>query len=480
MRRPDPTLSRRTMLRFGVGGLGALVLAACGSAAPTPAPANPTTAPSGAAPTKPAESAKPAASTPAAGAKPSGGAQSGKIVFMNGIGGHGKLTEQWAKEYSDANSGVTVEPQLIPSGQQMNDKLLTLTAAGTPPDVFTFFQELVPINAAVERNLLLALDDYVRRDNYNLDEFLPQAVNLNRWKNQLYALPRDYGNQQVYYNIDLFQKKGVALPASDWTDTTWTFEKYLEAAMALTESSGGKTTQWGLLINTAWRPWASFVYSNGGAIVKADADGVATEFAIADDAAVEALQFLQDLAHTHNVAPGPDATTDLGPVEFFGTNRVGMLIGNPSQAVAFRRIKAFAWDVAPLPVGRGGKRGSGGGGTAWAIAKGTKNVEVAWGFLKYLTSAKVQLDEVAVGATTPSRKEVVSSKEFQNPDLPPKNAKSFAQAQEYVVRDPVHVHWPEVFRQVVTPNMERLFGGKADAKTVAQTIKEKGDELFKS
>ena len=56
----------------------------------------------------------------------------------------------------------------------------------------------------------------------------------------MYALPRDYGNQQIYYNVDLFKKKGVPLPATDWTDTTWTFDKYLEAAKALTEESGGQ------------------------------------------------------------------------------------------------------------------------------------------------------------------------------------------------------------------------------------------------
>jgi multiple sugar transport system substrate-binding protein len=216
--------------------------------------------------------------------------------------------------------------------------------------------------------------------------------------------------------------------------------------------------------------------------VNANQNGVATSFAIAEDPAVEGLQFLQDLIYKHKVAPPPSGTsawaTDLGPTEIFGTGKVGMLLGNPSQAQAFQKITAFKWDVAPLPVGKGGKRGTGGGGTAWSIAKASKNVDAAWAFLKYITTPQAQLDEVAAGATTPSRKSVVTSKEFQNPDKPPKNAKSFAEAQGYVVRDPVNTVWTDIFSKAVAPNVQLLFAGKEDARTVTKMIKDQGDSMW--
>jgi multiple sugar transport system substrate-binding protein len=364
----------------------------------------------------------------------------------------------------------------------MAQQFLVQTAGGNPPDVFTYFQEIIPITAAVEKNLLYQLDDLVKAENHDLSDFLPQALQLNSWDGKQYAIPRDYGNQQVYYNVDLFQKKGLPLPATDWTDTTWTFDRYLEAAKALTEESGGQPTQLGVLMNTAWRPWASWVYNNGGKIVNANQQGIATGFAIAEEPAVEALQFLQDLVYKHKVAPPPSGTiswaTDQGPIEVFGTGRVGMLIGNPSQVEGFRKITAFQWDVAPLPIGKGSKRGTGGGGTAWSIAKGTKNVDAAWAFLKFITTPQAQQDEVAAGATTPSRKSVVTSKEFQNPDKPPKNAKSFAEAQGYVVRDPVNTAWTDIFNKAVAPNIQLLFAGKENAQTVAKMIKDQGDSMW--
>jgi multiple sugar transport system substrate-binding protein len=417
-------------------------------------------------------------------AKPAAAAKSvaGQIVFMDGIPAHSNLCEEWAQKFTAQNPGVKVDVQFIARGEDMTKQLLVQAAGGNPPDVFTYLQEIIPITAAVEKNLLYQLDDLIKAENHDLSDFLPQAIQLNSWDGKVYALPRDYGNQQVYYNVDLFQKKGVPLPATDWTDTTWTFERYLEAAKAITEESGGQASQFGILLNTAWRPWASFVYGNGGKIVNADANGVATSFAIADDPAVEGLQFLQDLVYKHKVAPPPSGTAawsaDLGPFEVFGTSKVGMLIGNPSQAQTFRKITAFQWDVAPLPVGKGGKRGTGGGGTAWSIARVTKNPEAAWAFLKFITTAQAQLDEVAIGATTPSRKSVVTSKEFQDPAQPPKNAKSFAEAQGYVVRDPVNTNWSDIFSKAVAPNIQLLFAGKEDARTVTRMIKEQGDSMW--
>ncbi|HEV8634040.1 MAG TPA: sugar ABC transporter substrate-binding protein [Chloroflexota bacterium] len=466
-------LSRRNLLAWA-GAAAAVV--ACGPNAGQPAPKP---GPAQGAPGTPAP--KPAAAATAPTAAPAAKPGEIKLTLYSGVGGaNQKVYENYATEFMQANPGIQAETITVVGGQPMTDKVITLIAGGTPPDLFILYQELVPVNAAVERKLVYALDDYIKSDKYDIEAFLPQAVELNRWDGKLWAIPRDYGNQNVYYNIDLFKKANVPLPPADWEDKSWTFETYLDTARKLTVVEGGRTTQWGILVNPGWRPWASFVYSNGGTVVNRDQRGVATDFSIAEPAAVEGLQFLQDVMHKHKVSPTPDAFADMGMQGFFGTGKVGMVVDNPTSAAAYRRFQNIQWDVAPLPVGKAGKRGTGGGGIAWAMVGATKNPDPAWKFLKHITSEKAQLQEVAVGGTTPSRTKVVNSKEFQNPDTPPKNAKGFAQAQGYVVRDPVHVKWPQVFREVVTPNMDLLWTNKADATTVAKTIKEKGDAQFKS
>lgn len=351
-------------------------------------------------------------------------------------------------------------------------------AAGTPPDIYHYLQEVVPIVTVVTKKMHLQLDELVKKDKYDLADFRKDSVALYTWEGGLYALPRDYGNQNLFLNLDLFAKAGIEPPPVDWEDKTFTFQKFLDMAQKLTVKKGDKTEQWGFLVNRGWRPWASWVYNNGGAVVKRDDKGVATAIALDEPAAVEALQFLQDLMHKHVVAPRPDLESELGGFDLFATGRVGMMINNPSAVNQYRTIQAFKWDIATLPIGKGQRRGTGGGGTGWASGASTKSPAAAWEFLKFISSPEAETDEVEVGATTPARVSVVNGPKFLDTSKPPARAKGFAQAQEYVVRDPVHVRWPEVSSRVVNPNMDSLWNNSKTAAEVVKAIKSEGDKLF--
>jgi len=446
------SMNRRDFLRSSAFAAGLVALAACAPAAPG------------------------ATTTSEAGAQPAAAAATLSLLIGTISEGHLKVVDQWVADFAAANPGVQIDYQ--PASQDYNTKIQTLFAAGTPPDVYRYLQEITPIITVAEKNLHLQLNDYVAKDSYDLTDFRPDSLGLYTWEDKLYALPRDYGNQNVYYNVDLFEAAGVPLPPSDWEDTSWTFDTFVETAKALTKTEGERTTQWGFLVNRAQRPWASWIYSNGGALVHKNESGVATDVALTDELSLEALQFVQDLATLHKVAPLPDMESELGGFDLFASGIVAMMVNNPSQVSRYRTIEAFKWDVATIPLGKAERRGTGGGGTGWAAAAATKVPDLAWKFVAYISTPEAELQEVAVGATTPARVSVVTSEEFLNPDLPPSNAKAFAQAQEYVVRDPVHVLWPEITQRIYTPKMDELFSGAKDAATVAQEIAAEANPLF--
>lgn len=454
-------MNRRDFLKLSATmAVSAAAVAAC-QPAPTAAPAA-TNAP--AAPTT-----APAASEPA------------KLVFVCDTinTGHGKVRDTWTQKFTAKFPNITVEHQPVPTADY-NTKLQTLFAAGTAPDIYRYLQENVPIITAVTKKMHVQLDPFIAADKYDLSDFRKEAVNLYAWDGGLYALPRDYGDQNLFINLDLFKKAGIEPPSVDWEEKSFTFAKFLEIAQKLTIKSGSKVEQWGFLVNRGWRPWASWVYNNGGTVVKKDAKGVATSISLDEANAVEALQFLQDLMHKHQVAPRPDMETELGGFDLFATGRVGMMINNPSSVNQYRTIQAFKWDVATLPIGKATRRGTGGGGSGWAIGSTTKSPKAAWEFLKFISSADAELDEVEVGATTPSRVSVGNSTKFLDPTKPPANAKGFTQAQEYIVRDPVHVKWPELSSRILTPNMDQLWNGSKTAADVVKAIKTDGDALLAS
>ncbi|HEV2125511.1 MAG TPA: extracellular solute-binding protein [Chloroflexota bacterium] len=396
------------------------------------------------------------------------------VVYWNDMGGaYPGLMQRWADAFQQ-RTGVKVEA----SGGigEYQDKLSASFASGSPPDVFRYLQEATPLPAAVERNMLLKLDTLIKRDKTDLADFRKDSIELYRWKGALYALPRDYGLQLVFYNADLFQREGIPPIPTDWNDKTWTFDKFLEACVRL--SRGGE--RHALFVPRGRRLWTSFVYSNGGDVVKKNQDGLATEFALADKPSVDALQFMQDLIYKHKVAPEPSQESALGnQISLMQNGKLAMQITNPGANANYLST-GMPYDVGVFPISRGSRRGVGGGGTGWAIAAATKVQEEAWAFLSHITSREGQLGEVEIGQTTPSRISVVTGKEYLAPEKPPKGKKVFADGQEHVMRDPVHSKWPDVEREVLTKLMnENFWSGKSNAAQVLKEIKEKGDPYFK-
>jgi multiple sugar transport system substrate-binding protein len=468
-------ISRRDFLKAVAStAVAATSLAACGQA-PVPSgsqqAASGTAAASGIAGAAP--DVTPATTAPAAS---SGGPTKLTFVVDTINEGHVKVRDEWVKQFTQQHPEVTIDHQVVPA--EYNTKIQTLFAAGTPPDIYRYLQEVTPIVTVAQKNLHLKLDEFIAADKYDTADFRPEALELYRWQGATYALPRDFGHQNVFYNVDLYEKAGVEPPPADWENKTWTFDRFLAAAQKLTKKNGNRTEQWGFLLNRGWRPWASWVYSNGGTVVQKGEGGIATAIALTEPSAVEALQFIQDLMHKHQVAPRPDIEAETGGFELFASGRVGMMITNPSDVNKFRTIKNFRWDVAALPLGKAQRRGTGGGGTGWAISAASKNQKMAWEFLKFIARPESELDEVKVGATTPARTSIITSKEFQDPSKPPSHIAAFAQAQQYVVRDPVHARWPEIFQRVITSNMDQLWTNAKPAADVAAAIKQAADPLL--
>ena len=437
-------VNRRQALRGGLAGSALVALAACGT------------------------------SQDAGGAAPAGQLKAGStLTYWNDMAGaYPAVMTDWANRFQQKTQ---VKVEATGGVADYNNKLVGAFAAGSAPDIYRYLQANIPMPAAVERNMLLKLDPYVKRDKYDLTDFRKDSIELYRWKGVLYALPRDYGLQLIFYNTDIFQKAGLPPIPGDWSDKTWTFQKFLEACVRVTTAD-----RYATFVPRGERLWGSFVYSNGGAVVKKNGEGLATEVALAEKGATDALQFMQDLIYKHKVAPLPSEEAGLGkPEVLLQTGKLAMWITNPGGNANFKTVAGLPYDVGVFPLGAAAKRGVGGGGTGWGASAQTKLPDEAWAFISYISSKEAELDEVKIGQTTPSRISVGTGTDYSSP--PPKNAKAFADGQEFVVRDPVHSKWPDVARDVFTKLFDdQLWTGKSPAAQVTAEIKQKGDPYFKS
>lgn len=97
-------------------------------------------------------------------------------------------------------------------------KILTLVAAGTPPDVVVVATEGAQLFAD---RLAHPLDEYVQRDAAELTDYFddvnPSLIESFMYEGSLYQLPIDFNAANLYYNTGALQAAGLERPADDWS-----------------------------------------------------------------------------------------------------------------------------------------------------------------------------------------------------------------------------------------------------------------------
>jgi multiple sugar transport system substrate-binding protein len=356
------SLSRRQMLKLlGVGSAG-LVMAAC---APKAAPTE----------DKNAAAAKPAASK----------IETGHLTCLLccGTDETHELQKQFNDYFSKTYPSITTSLELTPGGTNYFEKLQTLIAAGTPPDVFDMWEGYVQPYAA--NGVLQDLTPYVQADpEWKMDDFQPAAVAASSYQGKLYTIVRDFypGPAMFFYNKDMFDKAKVDYPTFDWD-----WAKMREAAKALTKdvSGSGKTDQWGLAFETWFVVWLFLIWSNGGDLFNSDE----TKCALNDPKAVEAIQFWADLINKDSCAlPSSEASAMQGAGNAFKTGKVGMYLGYAWDIVGMKAAKEQGTNwacILPPKSPSTGKRSFYMHLECWAASKTSKVPNACWQYIRDFT-----------------------------------------------------------------------------------------------
>lgn len=121
-----------------------------------------------------------------------------------------------ATDFEKANPGVTVKI----SQYGVTDYFTKLTAgfvAGKAPDAFQNSVQFFPQYA--DQHQLLSLDDYIKKDKFDLSRF---SVGVDSWKytdGHQYGLPLDWAATGLYYNTDMLTKAWPTPPRTSRTST---------------------------------------------------------------------------------------------------------------------------------------------------------------------------------------------------------------------------------------------------------------------
>jgi multiple sugar transport system substrate-binding protein len=304
----------------------------------------------------------------------------------------------------------------VPPGEYLQ-KLNTVAVAGDMPDVFYMADGW--FGSWVSRDLLLPIED--RIDAAELKNIWPAALDRYRYDGKvvgqgaLYCLPKDLGPFVMVYNKDLFDKYGVAYPA---TDGSWTWDVALENYKKLTEFAADGSI---VSIGVGNIPLEALVWSNGADFLNEDRTAVTID----DPLFTEALQWSADLANVHHVAPTQQDTASQSAYDLWIAGKVATFVMGPWDQPAFWEL-GFNWDIGVFPASPRTKTPAmWTGSMGYAVSAATKHQQAAIDLARYLSVSEVgQRMFYELGQQVPNRIDMAQG-EFLKWEKPPATRQIF-------------------------------------------------------
>jgi multiple sugar transport system substrate-binding protein len=357
---------------------------------------------------------------------------------------------------------ITVKPQ-VAEGDAITD-LQTRISGGAAPDVMMAWE--LSYSGLGERGIYADLNQFLQTDTEFAavveTEFVPALLDMFKWNGAQYVLPEQYAGVVLYYNKKLFEEAGVAPPPASWEDTSWTWDKFLETAQALTKKDGDRVSQFGF-VDAWWPPLSALVWATGNGGNWFDTYVDPTASTINDPKIVEGVQFYADLANVHHVAPTvEEITAQAGPDMFMGGTAAMALVGHWFYP-AFSGIEGLDFDIGVFPVGPNGTTPKSDlGSTGLAISASTEYPQQAWEFVKFSTGPEGQALIAESGLFVPVLRSVGQSDSFLGAHTKIQNTHVFIEAMDNSVPLPITPVWNEV-AEIWARETDAVLRGEATA-----------------
>lgn len=430
---------KKTLLA-AAAGLVAMSLTACGSGG------NPSTSPS-------------------SGGSNMGAGKTLSVWIMEGTNPDSTAFFNDVKTAFKSKTGADLDIQMVPWASA-KDKFTTAIAGGTTPDVAEVGTTWTPEFA--QAGALVDLSERVKKDKLDTD-LVQGLVEAGTLDGKLYGMPWYAGVRAFLYNKDVFKKAGITSDPKNWND--------LAAAVDKIKATQPDVTPWPIPGDSEFLLYP-FIWGNGGSIATQQGDKWQSQ--INSDKAVEAITWYTDMALKHG-ASNAAATTwnEKDLLKAFETGKTGMVIQGswtPTTIVKDApemkdKIGAFV-----IPGKDSGIAPSFLGGSHLGIFNNSKNQDLAWEFVKLMTTGDYAAKWGKEANYFPGQKSLLDAQIKSGDAL----TKVFAnQMVEAGKSTPVTPLWGAVQGKKVTPTMlQAILSGKQDAKTAADQAAKSMDETF--
>ena len=366
------------------------------------------------------------------------------------------LFQQWARRFEERNPDIEIEWNYPGSGY--GQKILTMLAAGVPPDVIWIGIDFWRMYEAA-----LPMDRLAERDE-NLRGIFPLAKELYTWQGILGAAPYGVNTTVYYYNKHHFDESGLPYPDDDWT-----WDDLIDVSRRLVRRDGsGAISRYALKLPSVT---AIMVY---GAPFFSE-DGRRT--LINNPATIAALQYYADVMSPGMEIHSPYSTT--GVVELIG-GQISMFSDGVHRVPNLRDQMIDDWDVIGHPyveVESGRYRSAFVSAEAWMIPATTPHPEEALRFVEFLLEPEQMIEFTRLGGIIPAQADMAREYFLGSPP-PPENMVAFVQAMDYSYRmHQFHPRGADAW-SMIQGEINKVIRGQAAAEAAVPMMAEMIDSML--
>jgi multiple sugar transport system substrate-binding protein len=298
-----------------------------------------------------------------------------------------------ADAYMEKNPDVVIEILNVPQDGYV-EKILTSIAAGVAPDVITYWFAA----DMAEDGFLEDLTPYFERDGLDPNEmWFPSARARAEYQGRYYSVPRDAVYLTFVYNEEIFDNAGVPYPTPDWTPE--------EMRDILRQIVDYENNIFGLAgINKAHTLQSHpFGYSLGAKLT--DPTGRQVQGYLDSPETIEAIQFILDLEEEGLVVPQffmDQVGSSASRLFVTGQVAVGLIEWNTQRYYD----SPLRWTPIVAPVKKGIEPLVYGHSVQYYMWSGSKNKDIAWDFLKFISGPEAGFIAAEAGHWPPPNPEV--------------------------------------------------------------------------
>ncbi|MEG6504864.1 ABC transporter substrate-binding protein [Nitratidesulfovibrio sp. 1201_IL3209] len=287
------------------------------------------------------------------------------------------MTDQFMKEHPD----IKITPVYAGIYRETLTKALTALRGGEPPHIAVLLS--TDMYTLIDEDAVVPYDDILKPEEMGFAKaYFPGFMRNSQTGGKTWGIPFQRSTIVMYWNKEAFKAAGL-----DPEKGPANWNELVEMGKKLTvRDASGKVTQWGVAIpSTGYAYWMFQALAIQNGVELMNAEGTRTYF----DApkAVEALQFLVDLAYKHEVSPKGTIDWATTPRDFF-ERKTAIMWTTTGNLTNVRTNAPFPFGVGMLPASE--RPGSPTGGGNFYIFKKATPAErkAAVTFVQWMTSAE--------------------------------------------------------------------------------------------